>query len=407
MKSREPVFLRLITVLGVLMLAALACNLPSNTANPTRVAPTAVSATEDIYTEPPPLFPTVTPPTEAEQTSMAMTSTPSQGPRVNYQGVSFEIIPGVFNTAPGSIAPMQTGEAGMTGWIGPAPENYRFDLQGYPLPQPWIAPQILIYPIQDYAAVNAPAGQIAAALDSELRVVEVSLNSQPFLPMWNAGQVFYARPQVLNFQTGKGIRYLTCFAQGFVPIDTSCLFYTYQGMTSDGKYYVSAILPVDLPALHSIDAENKWKAALADTSKYQQYVNEMSQLLASASAADFKPDLNNLDNLVKSLSVNPTVTLKAPAVDAFSCPGALATQLKPSSRARVTFTDGTPLRVREAPGKTAKVLKTVPEGTEMFIMEGPKCADQGIWWRMQTNNGSVSGWVMEGENGVYYIEPWN
>jgi hypothetical protein len=73
----------------------------------------------------------------------------------------------------------------------------------------------------------------------------------------------------------------------------------------------------------------------------------------------------------------------------------------------VTFTDGTPLRVREAPGKTTIVLKTIPEGTEMFIMEGPECADQGVWWRMQTNNGSVTGWVMEGENGVYYIEPWN
>ena len=117
--------------------------------------------------------------------------------------------------------------------------------------------------------------------------------------------------------------------------------------------------------------------------------------------------MNNLDNLVKSLNVSPVVTLRAPAQAAFSCPGSLATRLKPASRARVTFTDGTPLRVREGPGKTAKVNKTIPEGTEMFIMEGPECGDQGVWWRMQTNNGSVVGWVMEGENGVYYIEPWN
>jgi hypothetical protein len=407
MKSLKPVSFRLITILSVSILAALACNLPSGAADPTRIVPTAAVATDDIYTEPPPLFPTVTPPTQAEQTSIAMTSTPPQGPRVEYQGVSFEVKPSVFSAALGTIAPMEEGEAGMRGWPGPVPEYYRFDFQGYPLTQPWIAPQILVYPIQEYAAVNPPAGEIAAKLDSLLRVVEVSLDSQPFLPMWNAGPVFYARPQVINFQNGKGIRYLTCFAQSFVPIDTSCLFYTFQALTADGRYYISAIFPIDLPALHTSDAEAKWNAAMTDITSYQQYVTEMAQQLASASAVDFTPDLNNLDNLVKSLSVNPSVVLKAPPIPTFSCPGAMASQLKPSSRARVTFTDGTPLRVREGPGKTAKIIKTIPEGTEMFIMEGPECGDQGVWWRMQTNNGSVAGWVMEGENGSYYIEPWN
>ena len=90
----------------------------------------------------------------------------------------------------------------------------------------------------------------------------------------------------------------------------------------------------------------------------------------------------------------------------FSCPNALATRLVPASRARVTFTDGTPLRVREAPGKNAKVLKTIPEGTEMFIIEGPVCADQGVWWHMQTTNAELDGWVMEGDQGAYFIEPW-
>ena len=407
MKNIKPVSFRLMIILSVLILAALACNLPSGAADPTRIAPTAAIATDDIYTEPPPLFPTVTPPTQAEQTSIAMTSTPPEGPRVEFSGVSFEMKPAVFSAAAGTIAPMEEGEAGVSGWPGPAPEYYRFDFQGYPLTQPWVAPQLLVYPIQEYAAVNPPAGEIAAKLDSVLRVVEVSLDSQPYLPMWNAAQVFYARPQVINFQNGKGIRYLTCYAQSFVRIDKSCLFYTFQGLTSDNRYYISAILPVDLPALYSSDANSKFNAIMADPSTYQQYVTEMAQLLASVSAADFTPDLNNLDNLVKSLTVNPSVTLKAPSISAFSCPGALASQLKPSSRARVTFTDGTPLRVREEPGKTAKILKTIPEGTEMFLMEGPECADQGVWWRMQTNNGSVTGWVMEGENGVYYIEPQN
>ncbi len=404
MNHRLSPSIRILAAPCILALAALACNLPFGAATPAPPTETPPQpATADLYTEPPPLFPTDTPSAPATPTA---TAAPTDGPRVSFGGVSFEVVPGVLSSAAGTIDPLQEGEAGMTGWPGPAPEDIRFELQGYPLAQPWIKPQILVFPIQEYAAVNAPAGEIAARLDNLLRAVQAGVDHLPFLPMWNAGQVFYARPQILSFRSGQGIRYLTCYAQALVRIDAGCLFYTFQGLTSDGKYYVSAILPVDLPDLHTGAADQKWNAVMADNTLYASYLGEVSQLLASASPQAFLPDLNNLDALVSSLIVSPTVTLKTPAVRAFSCPGAQASRLAPASRARVTFTDGTPLRVREDAGKSAKILKTIPEGTEMYIIEGPKCADRGVWWRMQTKDGAIGGWVMEGEDGVYFIEPW-
>lgn len=406
MRLYQPVMLRVGVVISLLMLASLACNFPTR-GNATEAAPLTPAPNEAMYTEPAPLFPTPT--LAAEQLVPTSTQAPPQGAsEVEYNGVRFQNVAPVFSDVRATVASMQQGEAGMTGWLGSAPEHYRFELVGYPLSDPWIQPQILIYPIQRYAEVNTSAGEIAADLDAELRTVEVKPESRPFLPMWNAGQVFNARVEILPFQNGRGLRYLTCYAQSLVRIDNRCLFYTYQGLSADGKYYVSAILPVDLPSLYAAEAAAKWEKVTGsdDPNVYLQYLADMRQVLAAARPEEFSPNLNDLDLLIKSLAVNPTVQLNAPPLAAFSCSGALATRLTPAMRARVTFTDGTPLRVRDAPGKSAKILITIPEGTEMFILEGPKCADKGVWWRMQNNNGSLTGWVMEGEGGVYFIEPW-
>ncbi len=406
MQPNKPGFPRILTVLAVLIFAALACNLPFGGTPSTPVVSTPNLPTDELYTEPPELFPTATQPVPIAPTHTPTAVTEAPGDRVIYNGVSFHNQMDLFAGVVPAIAPADAGLTDLPGWTGPAPAYFQFDLQGYPLAQPWIKPQILVYPIHDFAGVNPPAGMIAGILDSELRVVEMQITAQPFLPMWNAGQVFYARPEIKPFENGKGIRYLSCYAQGFVRIDQTCLFYTYQGLSADGNYYVSAILPVDLAGLHSTDADAQWAAAQTDGSHYTQYINEMRQIIGAAQASDFTPNLDTLDQLVTSLNVAPSVTLDVPARPAFSCSGALATRLVPASRARVTFTDGTPLRVRDVPGKSGKVLKTIPEGTEMFITDGPSCADQGIWWHMQTTNASLSGWVMEGDQGVYFIEPW-
>ena len=385
-------------VIASLVMAMLACNTPVKNARPIPPTPTAT----EVQIEAPTRVATATLPQS--------TSTPtaeSALDRLEYFGVSFDRIPAVFSGVNSSIASLEGGEAGATGWMGPSPEHYLFELQGYTLPLPWIQPQILVYPIREYAAVNPPAGEVAAKLDAALRVVEASRDSLPFLPMWNAGQVFHARTELLSFQNGKGLRYLTCYAQAMVPIDEKCLFYTFQGLTQDGLYYVAAVLPVDLPELHTTEMTSLWEALTRDydPTRYQGYLEKIVQTLEIAEGRAFSPDLKQLDALFASLRVTPSLTLKAPPVPALNCPNALATRLAVASRARVTFTDGTPLRVRESPGKSARVLKTIPEGTEIFILEGPQCKDEGVWWRMQTLNGSVSGWVMEGEKGVYFLEP--
>lgn len=398
--------LQLLMVIFSLALAGLACSLSKATPAPTPTAKSASRATQ-------PARPTVTTEasttiTETPTTIQADEPTPTQaapqGVRYEYQGVSFEYPPALFANVNAQIAPWETGDPNTPGWPGPVPEHYSFEFDGYPLQDTFHSPHIRIYPIQDYAAVNPPAGDIARELDEILRGSRVNDTSLPFLPMWNAGQVFFARSNIQPFGSGQGIRYLTCYAQAILPIDNYCLFYTYQGLTNDGKYYVSAIFPVNLPVLEQAEVMSRFKQDF-EGDEYQAYLSYISSLLIDARAEDFTPNLNDLDGMLKSLVVEPSMTLQSPPKPQSSCPGAMAVRLQPGVHARVTFTDGTPLRVRRDPGKSGQILAQMPEGTEFTILEGPQCVDQGAWWRIQTDNGALTGWVLEGENGVYFVEP--
>ena len=103
-------------------------------------------------------------------------------------------------------------------------------------------PQIFIYPVQEMSAYEN-VGNIAADLEALLQSQQPG-RILPYLPLYNAGQVMHAQVKFLDFQSGSGVRYLTQFDQALLPINNDELLYTYQGLTSDGRFYVAAVLPV-------------------------------------------------------------------------------------------------------------------------------------------------------------------
>ncbi len=394
-RSKKPhVFLAILMI----CLVSTACSQSNSQSDPSPTPKSASLPTRPALPTRIEITSTMIPEAEATPTQSA-----SQTNRVEFNGVGFEFPIGLFSNVKPQIAPLETGDPNTPGWPGPVPEHYLFEFEGYPLSETFHKSQILIYPIEDYAAVNPPAGDIAEKLDKELSGIIDNNADQPFLPMWNAGQVFYARLDILPFTNGEGIRYLTCYAQAILPIDNYCLFYTYQGLTIDGKYYVSAIFPINLAALEQDEVKGRFKQDFQGD-EYEAYLADIGSLLSDARPEDFTPSLSDLDALVKSLVIEPNIILQSPPIPQFSCEGALPIRLEPGVRARVTFTDGTPLRLRRDPGKSGEVLKMIPEGTEFIVLEGPQCVDQGAWWWIETDNG-ISGWVLEGENSVYFVEP--
>ena len=102
--------------------------------------------------------------------------------------------------------------------------------------------------------------------------------------------------EYVDFQNGSGVRFVTQYAQARVTLNNYEMFYTYQGLTSDGAYYVAAILPVSHPTL-AAEAES------IDEVEFGTYLDETVARLDAQAGASFTPDLGLLDALFRSLEV--------------------------------------------------------------------------------------------------------
>jgi hypothetical protein len=181
------------------------------------------------------------------------------------------------------------------------PEHTRLTLQDYPISNHLMTPQIFIYPVEELQAANEGTVPIVASLQTLLQSPQ-EITPMPFLPLFNAQQVMHAQIQYLDFQSGQGLRYLTQFDQAFIPINNDELFYTYQGLTSDGKYYVAAVLPVNHPSLPA-DGTVTGDEPLEFTGDFPAYLANVAASLNAQAANTFTPDLTQLDAMMSSLDV--------------------------------------------------------------------------------------------------------
>lgn len=182
------------------------------------------------------------------------------------------------------------------------PQYTRLTFSGYPLSETFHQPQIFIYPVQDFYTANPSFGDQHATLQQLLmqKRLDNLPNPMPFVPLWNAGQMMAAQVKFLEFQNGSGVRYLTQYGQGIYPINNQAMFYTFQGLTGDGKWLISAVLPVANPVLP--DAET----VLADprfTDDYPGYLEEVKKTLSEQPDSSFQPGLSILDAVFQSFKV--------------------------------------------------------------------------------------------------------
>jgi len=134
-------------------------------------------------------------------------------------------------------------------------------------------------------------------------VSENEPRSLPFLPYINIVQTFCAQPQVIEFEGGQGIRYLTYYSSGLSPILDSQVFYTFQGLTDDGKFYVSAALPV---ATGIFPLELPSEVIDPDTDYPQQWLATITEQVSQLNADPgdgYNPSLQSLDALIESIRI--------------------------------------------------------------------------------------------------------
>jgi len=180
------------------------------------------------------------------------------------------------------------------------PEHLLVTLEDYPIRDHILKPQIFVYPMADLPKFNTGAATIASDLKSLLEDRQIN-DYLPFLPMFNAAQVMHSQVKFLEFKNGSGVRFLTQFDQAPLPINNIELIYTFQGLTSDGKYYVAAVFPVnhaDLPNSNQVVAQQE-----SDLEEFPTYLEQTIAWLGQQPDASFTPDLSALDALIQTIEV--------------------------------------------------------------------------------------------------------
>jgi hypothetical protein len=97
------------------------------------------------------------------------------------------------------------------------------------------------------------------------------------------------------------------------------------------------------------------------------------------------------------------VSITPPVSKAQGCGNAPAPRLTLNQSAYVIQAGTGSLNVREQPSRDAGLVTTIPEGSEFLVLEGPTCAGDIHWWRVQW--ASVEGWIAEGVEDVYFVAP--
>jgi hypothetical protein len=88
-------------------------------------------------------------------------------------------------------------------------------------------------------------------------------------------------------------------------VSNKLLFYTFQGMTQDGAYYVSATLPVSHAKLAGDDGEAQASQDFGQfVANYIAYVSKIEPLLNAQKPNSFTPNLALMDAMIGSLVVN-------------------------------------------------------------------------------------------------------
>ncbi|MGW8144622.1 MAG: hypothetical protein ACWGN2_09525, partial [Anaerolineales bacterium] len=231
---------------------------------------------------------------------------------VDYMGVHFSADPSLANSIWPEVkpaTPLPEDLEGPSYWLA-IPEHIRFTFA-----DPNLSPsrrqmgfnlaaegQILIFPLAELVDINQVVQTQIETLQTLLTERgSVPSGELPLLPLTNSAQVFHAQVQYLGSENIQGLRFISQQSQDPAPILLGQeLFYTFQGFTTDGAYYVAAFFPLTTAILPEKIEVDDWNAFHAN---YDTYLSETTAGLDQLLPAEFTPDITLLDAVVTSLLV--------------------------------------------------------------------------------------------------------
>ncbi len=433
--------------LSALLLSACRSNptpLPTALPQPTvtqRAVPTATPApTQTLVPTETPAPATVLPTASIAPTSCTtpVSVTQDKG-KVSYNGISFSYDPALatsFVAQDCPLIPYQDGTAVSGFFVA----HTLFTVPSDSKQGTYFQPEIKVVAVNE-ENMHGDNGWFYPPLET-LGDLQKMLAARPQPSPWFLAAL-HVRPRYLHFQNGTGVRAVVEHQMDPTFFTNDALLYAFDGLTRDGRYYVSVRFPIEAPFLIDIDgpdqhnvnpraipiptydANEQWNAVIT-------YNQEALRRFDYIKDSDFTPSLEALDALVASLQIERVVPTATPAPTqtlVLTETPAPATVLPTASIAPTSCT--TPVSVTRAKGKVSyngisfsydRVLATsftaqncplVPiiEGVDLLyshlaytLFTVPSDRKQGTYFQPEIKVVAVNEENMRAPNGFIY--PW-
>ena len=378
---------RLVAIVVLIMMTASCAD--ASTASATATVDSTTSAAPTSATALPTAtlvsLPTQSPATLLPQPTA--TPVPAINAQLN-QGVTLNLN-SVAAKARGQLAPATINKRSYID-LDAVPEHLRvlFDEDAEPKAFDPRTRQLLILPIAEYGKLfgattsqqfNDALVKLQAALKTPSLVAQRELT---LLPTSGLQHALAAQVRPLSFNGGSGVRFVTQFTQEITPVTSSSLTYVFQGMTSDGAYFVAGYFPIASSAVSS-DASQVTKDERDRFKKdYNAYIISAVQTL-DTNEQSFTPAMAALDGMLTSLTISANPLAKP--TTAGGSPNAKSTSPVAVMQGRAVEL----LNIRNAPSTRGRILGQLDTG-EAATLTGRTADTQ--WIRVRNASGLV-GWV--------------
>ena len=170
-------------------------------------------------------------------------------------------------------------------------------------------PYMVIYPVEEYVNLWQDAGdetiaKTVTALQTLLaEQPAASAAPMPILPPPGAVNDLAVQTQYIDFGSGNGVRFVGRLSQDASPVLNGQTDYYVQGLTEDGRFYVSMRWPVTTSALPGSMEEMTPEQQQAIENDFATYMQQTTDMLNGLEPSDRAPNLTDLDAVFKSLSI--------------------------------------------------------------------------------------------------------
>lgn len=258
------------------------------------------------------LAPAATQPAPADQATAAPKPTEkptSSAPKPNafFEGISFYYDPSLAKSVQAEVLPATDPASDNMPAFEVNPRIVDFKFNDFVVSTDSQTPRVMVFSVEEYQKLDSEnVDKEVSALKKLLEVKpSVSSGTIPVLPIWNAAQVIRTNLKYVSFQNGEGVRFVTQYGQDISPITNERIFYIFQGLTRDGKFYISAEFPVNNPALPA-----NYDSAMKDTNietlakNYQKYVSSTQDQMNGFKDDSYTPSLTLLDAMIQSIKID-------------------------------------------------------------------------------------------------------